>query len=1405
MEAYAKIKPRHWLGAPRRHLPATMWSNHVQAARGEVRCQSLDIRNTPLGTSSSGGAMRNELECTIIEGDITLSMMTDEGEHGRDITGSILIFQVRGLSSLGRIFPNLRVIGGDSLIMNYALDLRTVGLKKLTVIKNGGVRITENALLCYTRNINWDNMIVGNLRDVILDTGKPLLQCTDQCVVENEDQCHRSPTNELACWNATECQTFCPYHKFENGTFGPGCTDTGEMCHEFCLGGCTEANDPGACHTCRNVEINGICAASCPNGLFEHQSRRCLTKEGCESLRPMSGSISSRDNAEWKAFNGRCHYECPSGYEEGRRSIIIPNNNRSCVKCVGHCPKKCRGDETIDSVGAALKFRDCNIIDGYLEIEIRIGNGANAEKFSEAFGELEELHQHPLLFGVTSLHMFKKLRVIHGQQLYRGTYALVVFDNVNLRELFNLKRQQLRIANGKIQFQNNRLLCYKKIIDFANHVGITDLSDNDVGLNSNGDKAVCDEEPLEVEVSAVYSTGFSIRWTPFNTTDMDYRKFMGYQIWYKKVDKIDPEMSIDEDRSVCGDSWNMQFSDAMSSDEPELHDGETPKITANGGELVSGAGIEANSLYAFYVQTRTVNHPGARNAISKIHFVKTTFGNPDPPRIRVSQARGPDRLEIQWDVPLRPEGVITHYTVQWAIPPPNEHQEKINACSDEVQKRPSETVSKKSSSAKLGTCSAQEGCCDCSLVPKSAEEEDEDQSRPNEYITEEMELAREERAAFENQIQNKVFVQRNTSERMPEYGRGGRRPKRQTRRGFARDILNYTQVAYNISYLNVSDPEFPEEFRTAGKTNVTGTSFLLAGLPHFTEYMISIFACQDVTATDNQCSSRPAWVTIRTSAIPENDLVPAETVRPLNATDGKEDDRRLHWSPPANPNGPVLAYRAKLFRDDVDTTPLFKCVNITEFNDEEGITFHGIGRRLLNNAFMTTRTMIMLGTGLLILLAILGIVGYYGMNHFLGHKFEEYYWRQTISANPEYLSQIDVYKKDEWELQRDDVQLLDEIGRGTFGQVYRGRGRNVRSACGVVFGECAVKTMPETSTNRERLHFLIEASVMKQFNTSFIVKLFGVVSDQPVLVVMEMMAKGNLRDFLRAHRPDAEENVNQYPLPDPDKYFTWAAQIADGMAYLESIKYNLMRACWRYDPRERPNFYQIVDHLAPNCTPEFRKDSFVVNLTAAERTPEPYNFDVEWADETTNSDGIPFDGEDEELADMSDEPDKVPLDALSIESHQSGEYSDSCSCSTYSDTATTAEHDVHPPRTVGNTHRQILDFLNSARHSQTDMDREKHYDRELLLPAGNSNREDEYVMQDPRPQQVVPPFRPQGPNAQLSIGDADDLLNPIHESQSDPRLRREFSQESEHQGSPHSFKNPSSSTSFSAHNPADWP
>ncbi|VDN49544.1 unnamed protein product [Gongylonema pulchrum] len=76
------------------------------------------------------------------------------------------------------MFPNLRIIGGQELILNYALviyqntHLVEVGLPKLTAIINGGVRIMDNQQLCYSRYIDWGQILIGPANDILTDRNK---------------------------------------------------------------------------------------------------------------------------------------------------------------------------------------------------------------------------------------------------------------------------------------------------------------------------------------------------------------------------------------------------------------------------------------------------------------------------------------------------------------------------------------------------------------------------------------------------------------------------------------------------------------------------------------------------------------------------------------------------------------------------------------------------------------------------------------------------------------------------------------------------------------------------------------------------------------------------------------------------------------------------------------------------------------------------------------------------------------------------------------------------------------------------------------------------------------------------------------------------------------------------------
>lgn len=159
------------------------------------------------------------------------------------------------------------------------------------------------------------------------------------------------------------------------------------------------------------------------------------------------------------------------------------------------------------------------------------------------------------------------------------------------------------------------------------------------------------------------------------------------------------------------------------------------------------------------------------------------------------------------------------------------------------------------------------------------------------------------------------------------------------------------------------------------------------------------------------------------------------------------------------------------------------------------------------------------------------------------------------SVNPDYFSMQ--YTPDSWEVPREDITKIRELGQGSFGMVYEGTLRNYPKE-----GEempCAIKTVNESATDRERINFLKEASVMKAFDTTHVVRLLGVVSrGQPTLVIMELMANGDLKGYLRSHRPDTESiRTGQTPIQPPTlkRSLQMAIEIADGMAYLSAKKF----------------------------------------------------------------------------------------------------------------------------------------------------------------------------------------------------------------------------------------------------------
>lgn len=99
--------------------------------------------------------------------------------------------------------------------------------------------------------------------------------------------------------------------------------------------------------------------------------------------------------------------------------------------------------------------------------------------------------------------------------------------------------------------------------------------------------------------------------------------------------------------------------------------------------------------------------------------------------------------------------------------------------------------------------------------------------------------------------------------------------------------------------------------------------------------------------------------------------------------------------------------------------------------------------------------------------------------------------------------------RERWELNNDDVILLEKIGRGNFGDVYKAQLKTCKT-------EVAVKTCKVTLPDEQKRKFLQEGRILKQYDHPNIVKLIGIcVQKQPIMIVMELVPGGSLLTYLR--------------------------------------------------------------------------------------------------------------------------------------------------------------------------------------------------------------------------------------------------------------------------------------------------
>uniref|UniRef100_A0ABI7WGU3 Focal adhesion kinase 1 n=1 Tax=Felis catus TaxID=9685 RepID=A0ABI7WGU3_FELCA len=129
----------------------------------------------------------------------------------------------------------------------------------------------------------------------------------------------------------------------------------------------------------------------------------------------------------------------------------------------------------------------------------------------------------------------------------------------------------------------------------------------------------------------------------------------------------------------------------------------------------------------------------------------------------------------------------------------------------------------------------------------------------------------------------------------------------------------------------------------------------------------------------------------------------------------------------------------------------------------------------------------------------------------------------------------------DYEIQRERIELGRCIGEGQFGDVHQGVYMSPENPALAV----AIKTCKNCTSDSVREKFLQEALTMRQFDHPHIVKLVGVITENPVWIIMELCTLGELRSFLQ---------VRKYSL-DLASLILYAYQLSTALAYLESKRF----------------------------------------------------------------------------------------------------------------------------------------------------------------------------------------------------------------------------------------------------------
>uniref|UniRef100_A0A673LKL0 Receptor protein-tyrosine kinase n=1 Tax=Sinocyclocheilus rhinocerous TaxID=307959 RepID=A0A673LKL0_9TELE len=229
------------------------------------------------------------------------------------------------------VFSNLATIQGRTLYRGYSLlvmkipTLKSLGLRSLKRIGDGGIYITGNKQLCYHHTVNWTRLFGSGPR--AQRRQKPL------DIKDNHPQ-------EQCIEEGHVCDPLCS----SEGCWGPG---------------------PDQCVSCKNYSRGGTCVPQC-NFLSGEKREFAGTKKECMPCHQECAVQDGKHTCKGPGANEcaacahlqdgpYCVSSCPEGVQ-GENGLIIykfPNSQHKCQPCHANCTLGCLGPGQNDCVDSS--------------------------------------------------------------------------------------------------------------------------------------------------------------------------------------------------------------------------------------------------------------------------------------------------------------------------------------------------------------------------------------------------------------------------------------------------------------------------------------------------------------------------------------------------------------------------------------------------------------------------------------------------------------------------------------------------------------------------------------------------------------------------------------------------------------------------------------------------------------------------------------------------------------------------------------------------------------------------------------------------------------------------------------------------------------------------------------------